>query len=189
MLQPLALAVFSPLKHYFRRAVEKRLRIGVQRFPKAEFIETYSKIRPKALTQKNIKSGFRKAGLVPFDPKKALERLLTLEVTAPPAATPPPAAASEQHFSTPENQHEVQKLLEETGSALQNAVEKIGKAVIVFHARAVPAEKECQELVEETKKMQEAGSRKRKKVPGKGPQLVGEVLDFLKQQKEGGSRG
>ena len=150
MLQPLDIAVFSPLKHYFRRAVEKQLRIGVQRFPKAEFLETYSKIRPQALTQKNIKSGFRKAGLVPFDPKKALERLPTLEATPIPAATPPPVATSEQHFSTPKNQHEVQKLLEETGSTLQNAAERIGKAAMVFHARAILAEKECQELVEET---------------------------------------
>jgi len=64
---------------------------------------------------------------VPFDPKKALERLLTLEATLLLAAASLSAATlptSEQYFSTPKNQHEVQKLLEETGSTLQNAVEK-----------------------------------------------------------------
>jgi len=59
---------------------------------------------------------------------------------------------------------------------------------MIFHARAVLAEKESQELIEETKQMQEAASRKRKKVPSKGPQLVGTVLESLEQQKRGASR-
>jgi hypothetical protein len=37
--------------------------------------------------------------------------------------------------------------------------------------------------------MQEAASRKRKKVPKKGPQLIGEVLDSLAQQNQGRSKG
>ena len=73
MLQPLDIAVFSPFKHYFRRAIERRLQAGALKFPKTEFLETYQKVRPQALTEKNIKSGFRKAGLVPFNPQKALE--------------------------------------------------------------------------------------------------------------------
>jgi hypothetical protein len=59
---------------------------------------------------------------------------------------------------------------------------------MIFHARAILAEKESQELIEETKRMQEAASRKRKRVPGKGPQLVGAVLESLEQQKKGGGR-
>jgi hypothetical protein len=40
---------------------------------------------------------------------------------------------------------------------------------MIFHARAVLTEKESLELIEETKRMQEAASKKRKKVPSKGP--------------------
>ncbi|KAI9760030.1 MAG: hypothetical protein M1840_002746, partial [Geoglossum simile] len=83
---------------------------------------------------------------------------------------------------------DVQQVLEDLGSTAQEATKKIGKAAMVFHARAILAEKESQELIEETKRMQEAASRKRKKVPGKGPQLVGAVLGSLAQQKEGGGR-
>jgi hypothetical protein len=59
---------------------------------------------------------------------------------------------------------------------------------MIFHARAVLAEKESLELIEETKRIQEAVSRKRKKVPSKGPQLVGAVLESLEQQKGGAGR-
>jgi hypothetical protein len=169
--------VFSPLKYYFYWAVERRLRIGALRFPKTEFLETYTKIRSQALTTKNIKAGFRKAGLVPFNPKKALERLPT-----PAASTP----IVQPQIQTPKTQKDVQQALEDLGSAAQEATKKIGKAAMIFHARAILAEKESQELIEETKIMQEVASRKRKRVPGKGPQLVGAVLESLEQQKKGG---
>ena len=45
--------------------------------------------------------------------------------------------------------------------------------------------KKSQELIEETKRMQEAAPRKRKKVTSKGPQLVGMVLESLEQQRGG----
>ena len=93
-----------------------------------------------------------------------------------------------QQLQTPKNQQNVQKALEDLGSTAREATKKIGKAVMVFHARALLAEKESKELLEETKKMQEAASRKRKRVPGSGPQLIGAVLESLEQLKEGGGR-
>ena len=81
--------MFSPLKHYFYRAIERRLRTGASRFPKTEFLQTYTAIRPQALTEINIKSGFKKAGLIPFNPDKAIERL----PTSPPPPSLPPSSA------------------------------------------------------------------------------------------------
>jgi DDE superfamily endonuclease len=102
LLQPLDIAVFSPLKHYFHHAVEKRLRTGTLRFPKTEFLETYEKIRPQALIVKNIKAEFWKAGLVPFDPQKALERLSVALVSA--ALSP---VASSPQIQMPKTQKDV----------------------------------------------------------------------------------
>jgi DDE superfamily endonuclease len=182
MLQPLDIAVFSPLKHYFRRTVEKRLRAGALKFPKTEFLETYQVIRPQAITEKNIKSGFRKASLVPFNPTKALERL-------PTASTPTVSPQRKEQTQTPKTQQDVQQALENLGSTAREATAKIGKAAGIFYARTILAEKEAEELIEETKKIQEAASRKRKKVPKKGPQLIGDVLDSLAQQNQGRSKG
>jgi hypothetical protein len=65
---------------------------------------------------------------------------------------------------------------------LQDATRKIGKAVAIFHTCAVLTEKECKELLKENKRMQAAKARKQKRVPNKGLQTVGEVLDSLAQQ-------
>jgi hypothetical protein len=79
--------------------------------------------------------------------------------------------AQEQQIRTPTNQHELQevtKFLEGSSFVPRKAASKIGKAAAIFHARAVIAETENQELNEEMKKMQEAAPRKRKRVPING---------------------
>ncbi|KAI9761880.1 MAG: hypothetical protein M1840_001533 [Geoglossum simile] len=111
-----------------------------------------------------------------------LERLLV------PIATAAPTLAVQTQIQILKTQKDIQQALEDLGSVAQKVTKKIGKAAMIFHARAVLAEKESQELIEETKKIQEAASRKRKKVPGKGPQLVGAVLESVEQQKKRGCR-
>lgn len=75
MLQPLDIAVFSPTKHYYRRAVDNRLRLRDIRIPKADFLEIYCETRPKSITAHNVQAGFHGAGLVPFNPATALRKL------------------------------------------------------------------------------------------------------------------
>jgi hypothetical protein len=88
MLQPLDVSVFSPLKHWFKRECDNRLRMGDIRISKANFLDIYNKTRPQALTEKNIRSGFRKAGLVPFNPAAALSQLPLAPLTPPRPTTP-----------------------------------------------------------------------------------------------------
>jgi hypothetical protein len=88
MLQPLDVDVFSSVKHYFHRAVHRCLRAGYSRFLKPEFLQTYHEIRPQGMTERNIQSGWRKTGLVPFNPDKAIQRL------PPPSQSTPPGSPS-----------------------------------------------------------------------------------------------
>jgi hypothetical protein len=185
MLQPLDVAVFSPLKHYFRRATERRLWLECSQFPKTEFLQTYSEVRPQAITKKNIQSGFRKAGLVPFELDKVLKRL-----PAPPQPASPNAMNSAFQIipQTPRNQTDICKLencLQDPGSVAVKAAKKIAKAALTFHAKATIAEAECDNLRAESKRMQEAASRKRKRVLGKEPRRVGEVLDLSREGEQG----
>jgi hypothetical protein len=146
MLQPLDIAVFGPMKHYFCYTVEKRLRAGASRFPKTEFLQTYSEIRLQALTERNIKSGFKKAGLVLFDPDKAIQRLLVL--SAPTLASEPISTMSRM----PKNSKELQnatELFNDPGSIAFRAAKKISHAAAIFQARAAIAEAECLHLREE----------------------------------------
>jgi hypothetical protein len=66
LTQPMDVSVVSPVKHWFRLEVQAYLRNGEVRVPKAEFMWIYTQTRPKAMTDKNIKSGFKAAGLIPY---------------------------------------------------------------------------------------------------------------------------
>jgi hypothetical protein len=57
---------------------------------KAGFLDIYDKTRPQALTEKNIWSGFCKAGLVPFNPAAALSQLPLAPPTLPRPTAPIP---------------------------------------------------------------------------------------------------
>lgn len=59
--------------------------------------------------------------------------------------------ASTPQIQIPKTQKDVQQALEYLGPIAQEATKKIGKAAIIFHARAVLVEKESLELIEETK--------------------------------------
>jgi DDE superfamily endonuclease len=73
VLQPLDLSCFSPLKSRYRKEL-----MDVAKFDdsapikKIRFLEYYDKARDENLNSTNIKSGWRAAGLVPFDPRKVI---------------------------------------------------------------------------------------------------------------------
>ena len=54
LTQPMDVATFSSVKHWFRQEVEAYLRCGETRVLKSEFMEIYARSRPKGLTSKNI---------------------------------------------------------------------------------------------------------------------------------------
>lgn len=70
--QPCDVGVFGPLKAAYREQVERLYRGGANTVGKEHFTSLYSPARTKALTLKNIKSGWMKAGLYPFNPDRIL---------------------------------------------------------------------------------------------------------------------
>lgn len=74
-LQPLDIAVFSPLKTAFREQVDQLYRNGAETVNKAHFTLLYSRARQIAITSRNIRSGWSKAGLYPFNPAKVLDSM------------------------------------------------------------------------------------------------------------------
>jgi hypothetical protein len=108
--QPLDLADFGPLKTYFRQAVEDSVFIeNSARQLKLEFIKNYDQARQKAFKKQNIESGFRAAGLVPYNRRRLLEHHLVVKdgtiqdssMTTPPRTAPPPSFYGDSMLSTP----------------------------------------------------------------------------------------
>jgi len=65
--------VFGPLKTAYREQVEHLERLGANAVNKEHFVLLYRRARDVALTAHNIRSGWSKAGLFPFNPSRVLE--------------------------------------------------------------------------------------------------------------------
>jgi hypothetical protein len=120
-LQPCDVSVFGPLKTAYREQVERLERRGANAVNKEHFVLLYRRARDAALTARNIRSGWSKAGLFPFNPSRVLDGM-----SAPiegPAAHPPPLGAphvqelsNSQTLTTPtttEGVHHLYRIIEE----------------------------------------------------------------------------
>ena len=92
LTQPLDVGVFGPLKKHMATEIEPLMRTGVARIQKLECLTAFIAAHEKALSSKNILSGFRGTGIHPFLPTKVLRRVVS---------SPSPEPASRP--STPQN--------------------------------------------------------------------------------------
>jgi hypothetical protein len=74
-LQPCDVGVFAPLKAAYRDEVERLYRGGANTIGKEHFTYLYSPAREKALTPRNIRAGWNRAGLFPFNSDKVLRNI------------------------------------------------------------------------------------------------------------------
>lgn len=114
-LQPCDVSVFGPLKTAYREQVEHLERRGANAVNKEHFVLLYGRARDAALTARNIRSGWSKAGLFPFNPSRVLEGMSA--PTEGPTAQPPFLGApqvqvpsSSQTLTTPTTTEGVQHL-------------------------------------------------------------------------------
>lgn len=77
-LQPCDIGVFGPLKTAYREYVEQLYCGGANIVGKQHFTLLYSRARNAAFTLRNIKSGWSKTGLYPFNPDMALRDIQKL---------------------------------------------------------------------------------------------------------------
>jgi hypothetical protein len=66
-LQPLNVACFAPLKEVYSAAVMRSIQNSIHHINKENFLNLYKESQ-KALSSKNIHSGFKASGLVPLNP-------------------------------------------------------------------------------------------------------------------------
>ena len=75
LLQPLDLSIFGPLKTYLGRELDRFTQSGISRIQKHEWVTAYCHARPLAMQSKNIASGFKHGGLIPFAPSTVYRQL------------------------------------------------------------------------------------------------------------------
>lgn len=99
LLQPLDIGCFSPLKRAYGSQIAEFIRLGVNHVDKAEFLPAFKQARFEAFSERNIRSGFTAAGLVPLDPDRVLSTLQIRPYTPPEA----PIQQAQWHPETPHN--------------------------------------------------------------------------------------
>jgi hypothetical protein len=105
ILQPLDVSCFGPLKKAYGSQIENKLRLGINHINKEEFIPAFVIAHQQAMTTRNIISGFKATGLVPFDPDQVLSQLGPVV-----EATPSPRSSqSSWDPKTPKTLPEVKK--------------------------------------------------------------------------------
>lgn len=86
ILQPLDVAVFSPISTYYAQEVSK-LRVPVD---KNQFPNLLARAHQKAFTKENIQAGFRAIGIYPYNPHVILNALSLPEPSLPTKEPLPP---------------------------------------------------------------------------------------------------
>ena len=87
-LQPLDLSCFSVLKRTYSLYIENLLRRHQTYIAKEDFLAGFYDAFQAAMTSDNIRSGFAKAGLVPFDPQNVLGELESHLLVPTPTVSP-----------------------------------------------------------------------------------------------------
>lgn len=84
ILQPLDVGCFGPLKLAYGRQIEGLMRSHVTHITKVDFLPAFYAAFQVAMTENNIKAGFKGTGIIPYDPESVLSRLdLRLRTPSP----------------------------------------------------------------------------------------------------------
>ncbi|KAJ3542614.1 hypothetical protein NM208_g4000 [Fusarium decemcellulare] len=75
LLQPLDVGYFSLLKYAYGREIEHLMRCSITHISKTEFFPAFYTAYQATMTERNIRSAFRGAGLVPLDPESVVSKL------------------------------------------------------------------------------------------------------------------
>ncbi|KAJ3542019.1 hypothetical protein NM208_g4316 [Fusarium decemcellulare] len=85
LLQPLDVGYFNLLKDAYGREIEHLMRCSVTHISKTEFFPAFYAAHQATMTERNIRSAFRGAGLVPLDPENVISKLdVQLRTPTPP---------------------------------------------------------------------------------------------------------
>lgn len=151
--QPLDIACFGPYKRLMGLEADRTQRLLPGRVGKSDFATCIGETRRKALTEDNIRSGFKASGLYPFRPETLYRRL--------PNPSTPPLQASQNLSRTPmasltlENQDFIAQHEAEMNTPVKDRVKLLSETV-----ERLAAEKAALEA--ENKEMREARAEERR---------------------------
>jgi hypothetical protein len=141
-LQPLDVGPFSPLSSAYSRAVEEYTPTGITTLNRSIFTVLYVRTRQEAFTERNIRAGWRRAGIWPINKQKLLDdpEIQNFGRTTPEYQPAPIKEGPNHLYSTLKKLNEIQELQAQIEAKVtprtRRSVRKLGHAAIQEHTGA-----------------------------------------------------
>jgi DDE superfamily endonuclease len=112
-LQPPDVGPFSPLSAAYRRLVQDYTPTGFATLDRVVFTKLYTQARQTTLTERNIRAGWKRAGIWPLNKQKVLEDPSVKNFgRTTPEYQPPPVKEGPNHLlATPKKEDELRELI------------------------------------------------------------------------------
>ena len=147
-LQPLDVSLFTPLASYYSQSLDahSRLSQGLASVTKRDFFKNFYSAFDKAFTEANIRSGWLKTGIEPFDPDQVLKIFKREGGDHPEAmrAETTPSRHSSSCLDTPSAQRTIRRIINEAvaerSTETEKVIRKLGGACLTLSAKLKLAE-------------------------------------------------
>jgi len=152
-LQPLDVSLFRPLATLYIQALDRhtRLSIGLSSLTKRDFLKNFYQAFDKSFTAANIRSGWLKTGIEPFDPEQVL-KIFKNEENRQQEAQTPPSRQSSSCLDSPSAIRTIRRIVYEEvahrDAQSQRTIRKLGSACLTFSAELALVRERQQGLID-----------------------------------------
>jgi DDE superfamily endonuclease/Tc5 transposase DNA-binding domain len=169
LLQPLDVGCFSPMKTSYGFQIEKFMRFRINHITKLEFLPAFGQAFTASFTEKNIKAGFKAAGLVPYNPERVISCLdLRLKTPTPPPqdinwVSKTPQNADELKSQTEHIQSKIVRHQNSSPTSIYEALGQLAKGaqIIAHSAILIKAELKASQEANQAKKRRARKQKRR----------------------------
>ncbi|KAJ0125886.1 Cytochrome P450 monooxygenase yanC [Fusarium oxysporum f. sp. albedinis] len=191
LLQPLDIGCFGPLKRAYGREIERLIRRSVTHVEKTDFFLAFYVAFQATITEKNIKGGFRGAGLAPFNPEYVISKLdVQIRTPTPPQeviepSTPwtsrTPKTILETQSHSKYLQGRIRNHKSSSPESIIEAVKYFEKGQSILLHRIALQEAEIRELRQADDMLSRRRRAKRTRLQKRGNMTIGNAQDSIDQ--------
>lgn len=194
-LQPLDLTCFGPLKHFYGLYVERLMRRYQTHIAKEDFFPGFLEAYTAAMTDRNIRSGFEAAGIVPLNGERviaALDHPQLFRTPTPPSDQPTPPWVTKTPTTTKEASKQsdfIKRRIKDhqnsSPTSILEAMDQMAKATHRVMHRVALLTKENDQLRETNHILSKRRRTKNKHLKSGGSLTIDESQVLLNQKVDG----
>lgn len=191
LLQPLDISCFRPLKRAYGREIERLIRRSITHVKKTDFFLAFYVAFQATITEKNIKGGFRGAGLAPFNPEYVISKLnVQIRTPTPPQeviepSTPWTSRTPKTILETQSHSKYLQRRIRNHKSSspesIIEAVKYFEKGQSILLHKIALQEAEIRELRQANDMLSRRHKAKRTRLQRRGTMTIGNAQDLIDQ--------